>query len=67
MSIDKFANPYQINIEGELIRVPKSLGMTAEEMKDEILRLDKGRKVKWDMTDKPPCYQKMARALGLAI
>ena len=67
MSIDKFANPYQINIEGELIRVPKSLGMTAEEMKDEILRLDKGRKVKWDMTDKPLCYQQMARALGLAI
>ena len=46
---------------------PKSLGMTAKEMKEEILRLDKGKKVKWDMTDKPLCYQEMAKALGLAI
>ena len=67
MSTDKFANPYQITINGVLIKVPKSLGMTAKEMKEEILRLDKGKKVKWDMTDKPLCYQQMARALGLAI
>ena len=67
MSTDKYSNPYQIRINGSRIVVPKSLGMTANEMKEEILRLDKGRKVKWDMTDKPLCYQQMARALGLAI
>lgn len=56
MSTDKYADPYQIRINGSRIVVPKSLGMTAKEMKEEILRLDKGKKVKWDMTDKPLCY-----------
>jgi len=67
MSTDKYADPYQIRINGSRIVVPKSLGMTAKEMKEEILRLDKGKKVKWDMTNKPLCYQQMAMALGLAI
>ena len=67
MPTDKYANPYQITINGIKIVVPKSLGMTAKEMKEEILRLDKGKKVKWDMTNKPLCYQQMAIALGLAI
>ena len=51
MSTDKYADPYQIRINGSRIVVPKSLGMTAKEMKEEILRLDKGKKVKWDMSD----------------